>query len=52
MQAELSLHIRLQQKLFADPRRIELLRRVQETGSISRGARLAGISYKAPGRHQ
>ncbi|MFW8121000.1 molybdenum-dependent transcriptional regulator, partial [Klebsiella pneumoniae] len=27
MQAELSLHIRLQQKLFADPRRIELLRR-------------------------
>lgn len=47
MQAELSLHIRLQQKLFADPRRIELLRRVQETGSISQGARLAGISYKS-----
>ena len=47
MQAELSLHIRLQQKLFADPRRIELLTRVQETGSISQGAKLAGISYKS-----
>lgn len=47
MQAELSLHIRLQQKLFADPRRIELLKRVRETGSISQGARLAGISYKS-----
>ncbi len=47
MQAELSLNIRLQQKLFADPRRIELLKRVQETGSISQGAKLAGISYKS-----
>lgn len=47
MQAELSLHIRLQQKLFADPRRIELLKRIQETGSISQGAKLAGISYKS-----
>ncbi|ORM69009.1 molybdenum-dependent transcriptional regulator [Pantoea wallisii] len=47
MQAELSLHIRLQQKLFADPRRIELLRRVRENGSISQGAKLAGISYKS-----
>ncbi|MCZ4058932.1 molybdenum-dependent transcriptional regulator [Pantoea sp. LMR881] len=47
MQAELSLHIRLQQKLFADPRRIELLKQVQHTGSISQGARLAGISYKS-----
>lgn len=47
MEAELSLHIRLQQKLFADPRRIELLKRVRETGSISQGAKLAGISYKS-----
>ncbi|MBW1213396.1 molybdenum-dependent transcriptional regulator [Pantoea allii] len=47
MQAELTLHIRLQQKLFADPRRIELLKRVQQTGSISQGAKLAGISYKS-----
>lgn len=47
MEAELSLHIRLHQKLFADPRRIELLKRIQQTGSISQGAKLAGISYKS-----
>ena len=47
MQAEISLNIRLQQKLFADPRRIELLKRIRETGSISQGAKLAGISYKS-----
>lgn len=47
MQAELSLTIRLQQKLFADPRRMALLQRIRETGSISQGAKLAGISYKS-----
>ena len=46
MQAELSLYP-LQQRLFADPRRIELLKQVQQTGSISQGAKLAGISYKS-----
>lgn len=47
MQADISLIIRLQQKLFADPRRIELLKQIQHTGSISQGAKLAGISYKS-----
>ena len=47
MEAELSLHIRLHQKLFADPRRIALLKQIQQTGSISQGAKLAGISYKS-----
>ncbi|MCU5774232.1 molybdenum-dependent transcriptional regulator [Erwiniaceae bacterium BAC15a-03b] len=47
MQANISLIIRLQQKLFADPRRIELLKQIQHTGSISQGAKLAGISYKS-----
>jgi len=47
MQADISLIIRLQQKLFADPRRIELLKQVKQTGSISQGAKLAGISYKS-----
>ncbi|AUX92829.1 molybdenum-dependent transcriptional regulator [Mixta gaviniae] len=47
MQADISLIIRLQQKLFADPRRIALLQQVKQTGSISQGARLAGISYKS-----
>lgn len=47
MQAEILLTLKLQQRLFADPRRIELLRRVRHTGSISQGAKLAGISYKS-----
>jgi molybdate transport system regulatory protein len=47
MQAEILLTLKLQQKLFADPRRIELLKQVQHTGSISQGAKLAGISYKS-----
>ncbi|QGU88349.1 molybdenum-dependent transcriptional regulator [Erwinia sorbitola] len=47
MQADISLILKLQQRLFADPRRIELLRQVKESGSISQGAKLAGISYKS-----
>lgn len=47
MQAELSLILKLQHRLFADPRRIELLKQIQHTGSISQGAKLAGISYKS-----
>ncbi|MEW5288025.1 molybdenum-dependent transcriptional regulator [Erwinia papayae] len=47
MQAELTLILKLQQRLFADPRRIELLKQIRHTGSISQGARLAGISYKS-----
>lgn len=47
MQADISLIIRLRQKLFADPRRIALLQQIQHTGSISQGAKLAGISYKS-----
>ncbi len=47
MQAELSLILKLQQRLFADPRRIELLKQIAATGSISQGAKMAGISYKS-----
>lgn len=47
MQADISLILKLQQRLFADPRRIELLKQVKASGSISQGARLAGISYKS-----
>ncbi|MDF0534646.1 TOBE domain-containing protein [Shewanella yunxiaonensis] len=36
-----------QQQLFANPRRIKLLQQIRDTGSISQGAREAGISYKA-----
>ena len=47
MQAEILLTLRLQQKLFADPRRIALLKQIEHTGSISQGAKNAGISYKS-----
>jgi molybdate transport system regulatory protein len=47
MQAEILLTLKLQQRLFADPRRIALLKKIQHTGSISQGAKLAGISYKS-----
>lgn len=47
MQAEILLTLKLQQRLFADPRRIALLKQVDTTGSISQGARNAGISYKS-----
>ncbi|TCL03943.1 molybdenum-dependent transcriptional regulator [Sodalis ligni] len=47
MQAEILLTLKLQQRLFADPRRIALLKQIKLTGSISQGAKLAGISYKS-----
>ncbi|OAN11173.1 molybdenum-dependent transcriptional regulator [Photobacterium jeanii] len=34
-------------KMYANPRRIALLKAIAETGSISQAAKLAGISYKA-----
>ncbi|MGC6386177.1 molybdenum-dependent transcriptional regulator [Ewingella sp. S1.OA.A_B6] len=47
MQAEILLTLKLQQKIFADPRRIALLKQIKITGSISQGAKLASISYKS-----
>ncbi len=50
MQAEILLTLRLQQKLFADPRRIALLKQVEQTGSISQGAQnWRASAIKAPG---
>ncbi|WP_318512832.1 TOBE domain-containing protein [Photobacterium leiognathi] len=37
----------LENKTFANPRRIALLNAIHSTGSISQGAKEAGISYKA-----
>ncbi|MGF1682289.1 TOBE domain-containing protein [Photobacterium minamisatsumaniensis] len=34
-------------KVFANPRRVALLKAIEATGSISQGAKVAGISYKA-----
>lgn len=47
MQADIQLIMKRHQRLFADPRRIALLQQIKQTGSISQGARLAGISYKS-----
>lgn len=47
MQAEILLTLKLHDRLFADPRRITLLKQVMACGSISQGAKLAGISYKS-----
>ena len=44
---DILLTLKLQGNLFADPRRISLLKQVRATGSISQGAKLAGISYKS-----
>ncbi len=50
MQAEILLTLRLQQKLFADPRRISLLKQIEQTGSISQGAKKRGHQLqKVPG---
>jgi molybdate transport system regulatory protein len=48
MQAEILL-TRLQQKLFADPRRIALLKQIEQTGSISQGRKTRASAIKAPG---
>ena len=47
MQAEILLTLKLQERLFADPRRIHLLKQIEQTGSISQGAKNANISYKS-----
>ena len=39
--------LQINNKMFANPRRIALLKAIDATGSISQGAKLAGISYKA-----
>ncbi|MFP2769421.1 TOBE domain-containing protein [Oceanisphaera sp. KMM 10153] len=47
MDLQLLLSLHSQDKLFVNPRRIRLLEQIRTQGSISRGARAAGISYKS-----
>ena len=47
MELELLLSLHSQQQLFVNPRRIRLLEKIREHGSISQGAKAAGISYKS-----
>ncbi len=49
MQAEILLTLRLQQKLFANPRRIALLKQIEQTGSISQGAKTPASAIKRLG---
>lgn len=47
MDLELQLSLYNQQQLLVNPRRIRLLEQIQTHGSISQGAKAAGISYKS-----
>jgi molybdate transport system regulatory protein len=49
MQAEILLTLKLQQRLFADPRRIALLKQIDSTGSISQGRKTRALAIKAHG---
>lgn len=49
MQAEILLTLKLQQRLFADPRRIELLKQVRHTGSISQEQSWLALAIKVRG---
>ncbi|USD43097.1 TOBE domain-containing protein [Vibrio sp. SCSIO 43135] len=47
MDLQALLTLNLDNRLFANPRRIALLEQIVQTGSISQGAKLSGMSYKA-----
>lgn len=46
MELQALLTLNSNQELFANPKRINLLKHVDSSGSISQGAKLAGLSYK------
>ncbi|NUF48572.1 TOBE domain-containing protein [Gilliamella sp. ESL0250] len=43
---EILLTLNIQQRLFTDPRRIMLLKAIEQTGSLSQAAKQIGVSYK------
>ncbi|WP_086980884.1 TOBE domain-containing protein [Vibrio aphrogenes] len=47
MELEALLTLNTNQKLFANPKRMALLEQIGVCGSISQGAKLAGLSYRA-----
>ncbi|RTE66372.1 LysR family transcriptional regulator [Amphritea opalescens] len=47
MELTAQLTLSLEEQLYANPRRMHLLACIVETGSLSRGAKRAGMSYKA-----
>ncbi|KND82812.1 TOBE domain-containing protein [Aggregatibacter actinomycetemcomitans] len=49
--AEILLTIKLKQQLFADPKRIRLLKEIEKCGSINQAAKNAKVSYKSAWDH-
>ncbi|ORF51260.1 molybdenum-dependent transcriptional regulator, partial [Gilliamella apicola] len=43
---DILLTLNLKQELFIDPRRIALLKAIEQTGSLSQAAKQIGLSYK------
>lgn len=48
---EILLTIKLQQALFIDPKRVRLLKEIQQCGSINQAAKNAKVSYKSAWDH-
>ncbi|TYA47347.1 LysR family transcriptional regulator [Aggregatibacter actinomycetemcomitans] len=48
---EILLTIKLKQQLFADPKRIRLLKEIEKCGSINQAAKNAKVSYKSAWDH-
>ncbi|OOF58515.1 TOBE domain-containing protein [Rodentibacter myodis] len=48
---EILLTIKLQQTLFIDPKRVRLLKEIQQCGSINQAAKNANVSYKSAWDH-
>ncbi|MFZ7136077.1 TOBE domain-containing protein [Avibacterium avium] len=51
LDSEVLLTIKLQKQLFIDPKRIRLLREIAKSGSISKAAKNAKVSYKSAWDH-
>lgn len=51
LDSEILLTIKLQQALFVDPKRIRLLREIDQCGSINQAAKNAEVSYKSAWDH-
>ncbi|TCP93322.1 molybdate transport system regulatory protein [Cricetibacter osteomyelitidis] len=51
LESEILLTIKLQQQLFVDPKRIKLLKEIQQCGSINQAAKNAKVSYKSAWDH-
>ncbi|GGK59362.1 TOBE domain-containing protein [Amphritea balenae] len=47
MKLDAQLILNSEQRMFANPRRMKLLAAIAEVGSVSQGAKLSGMSYKA-----